>query len=1077
MRMLGWNQYGIIMLGIMFLASCSSPLPEEVAVAYRTLPAQLDFNLHVKPILSDKCFACHGPDEAKVEGGLQLHRAETAYAALPESPGGRAIVPGRPGRSELVRRILSDDPDVVMPLPSSHLTLSAHEKAVLVKWIEDGAEYKPHWAFIPPGKPTVPEVEDAAWAVNPIDHFIARKLTEKGMAPSPEASRELLLRRLALDLTGLPPEAAAIDAFLADTSVNAYEKQVDRLLDSPHFGERLAMDWMDVARFADTHGYSVDRYRDMSPWRDWVIQAFNDNMPYDRFITWQLAGDLMEEPTKEQRLATAFNRLHPQNMEGGIVEEEFRVEYVLDRVNTAGAAFMGLTLGCARCHDHKYDPISQKEYFQLSSFFNNVNEAGQISWDDAMPVPTMLWTDEKKDSLLAMLERETGRREARAARIRAETAPAFSEWFQAGAYRALAERQLPVGLIGQFSFDGETLQNQVPPFQAATMKRNGSNKEPAVFVPGKAGPGLQLNGDAWLDCAGIGKFTRVDPFSIGIQVKLPAGLRDGVIFHKGSGAALYNFRGLHLALKDNQLELLLAHTAPDNAIMEYGGDIPRNEWVQLTVTYDGSSEAAGYRLYVNGRERETTVAVDNLYKDIDFRNGVIGGTPGIQVGARWRGRGIKGAVVDDLLIFDRELSPPEVLLIGDRSAWQAMIARPAAAWSYSEKEQLLDYYLAHHSSRYRTYLQALRAARKTQADSAEVVPELMVMKEMERPRPTYVLERGQYDAPGERVFPGVPEAVLPWPEEYRKDRRGFARWLLRNDHPLTARVAVNRYWQLFFGRGLVRTAEDFGNQGELPSHPELLDWLAIWFQENDWNVKALCKLIVRSATYRQASSADEDLRAIDPENKWLARAPQRRLASEMLRDHALRAAGLLDERIGGKSVFPYQPEGLWAMSGGATYRPSMGADLYRRSLYTVWKRTAPHPTLATFDQPERSECTLRRQETNTPLQALVLLNDPTFVEAAKVMGETMAREPDPMRAIAWTYRKLTCLKPGEEEMAVLRELHAKEYEQFRADPMRKAGWLSTGEYKIDGTLDQDLVAAHAVVASVILNSDAFITLR
>ena len=1061
-----------------WLWACGPSLPGEVALAYEALPASLDFNRHVKPILSDKCYACHGPDEAKIEAGLQLHLAATAYAELPESPGKYAIRPGKLRQSEAFHRILASDPGEVMPPPPSHLSLSPYEKAVLIKWIETGAAYQPHWAFIKPERPPVPEVQAPAWPVNPIDFFVAQAREREGLQPSPPAGKATLLRRVSLDLTGLPPASERLAAFLADTAADAYEKQVDALLASPHYGERMATDWMDVARFADTHGYTVDRYRDMSPWRDWVIQAFNDNLPYDQFLTWQLAGDLLENPTKTQRLATAFNRLHPQNMEGGIIEEEFRVEYVLDRVNTTGTAFMGLTLGCARCHDHKYDPISQKAYFQLSAFFNNLNEAGQISWDDAMPVPTMLWTTAAQEDLLDFLARQTQQKTAQLDSLKAQEQAGFARWLNKRGYRALGVQAPPQGTIGHFAFDGGTLANRLQPSQVGKMKQQGSKGEQPAFVPGKQGEGLLLDGDTWLECAKLGDFSRSDPFSIGLQVKVPAELDNGVIFHQGDGAALFNFRGFHLALKDDRLELLMAHTAPDNAIIEYAGDIPREAWVHLTVTYDGSSQAAGYRLYVNGQEQETTVAIDNLYKGINFGSGRGQARPvGIQVGARWRGRGIKGAVVDDIVIVDRELSPLEVQQLARPAALASLRAKAPETLDPAEKEALFAYYLANESRAYRSYLDALQALRQAQADSVETIPEVMVMKEMAEPRPTFVLERGQYDAPTTQVYPNVPESVLPWPDGLPQNRLGLARWLLHEDHPLTARVTVNRYWQLFFGRGLVASPEDFGNQGALPSHPELLDWLAIWFRENGWDVKALSKLIVMSATYRQASVAEAEHLARDPDNVWLARGPKRRLSSEMLRDAALQASGLLNPAIGGESVRPYQPDGLWAMSGGATYQPSEGPDLYRRSLYTIWKRTAPHPTLATFDQPARSECVVGRQKTNTPLQALVMLNDPTFVEAAKVMGERMARASSPPAALATAYRQLTGLAASAEEIALLQELYAQEYPQFRAEPDRKIGWLGAGAHTLDPTLDLDQVAAYAVVASVILNSDAFITQR
>lgn len=1060
----------------LLMTACGPELPEDVAEAYEELPQALDFNVHVKPILSDKCFLCHGPDKANQQADLRLDVPEAAYAELVNSPGKKGITPGKLNKSEVYHRIISHDPEYLMPTPKSNLKLSAYEKAVLVKWIEDGAEYKPHWAFIPPKEPKVPTVKVADWAINPIDNFVARKLETKKLEPSDAADKEVLLRRLTFDLTGLPPTVEEINDFLSDESDNAYEKQVDRLLASRHYGEKMALDWMDLARFADTHGYSVDRYRDMSPWRDWVIKAFNKNLPYDEFVTWQLAGDMLPNPTKEQVLATAFNRIHPQNMEGGIIPEEFRVEYVVDRANTVGLAFMALTVGCAKCHDHKYDPISQKNFYELTSFFNNVNEAGQISWDDAMPVPTMLWTTEKQDELLALLDNEVGKKETDLSSVVKSERTSFENWLDNKGHSGIRSASYPKGIEGHFTFDKSSLANKINPGQKGEMKRQGSNDEKPEFTEGLNGMGLKLNGDAWFDCGSVGRFRRSEPFSAGIKVNIPKDIKNGVIFHKGIGAALYNFRGFHLAIKDNKLELLMAHTQPDNAIIEYGQDLPRNKWIHLVVTYDGSSEATGFKVYLDGEELKTTVAVDNLYKDITFYGKGNKGEPGLQVGARWRGIGIGGAVVDDVMAFDRELTAIEVAGLYDQKKLEDVASKSKNELSKTEKELLFTYFLHNHSKSYGDALKKIEQARTAQADSVEGMQELMVMKEMKERRRAFVLERGLYDAYGEEVFPNTPESVMPMPEDLPRNRLGFAKWLLHDDHPLTARVTVNRYWQNYFGRGIVRTTEDFGNQGELPSHPELLDWLAIEFIKSGWDVKALQKLIVMSATYRQDSYTSDELREIDSENILLARGPSVRLTGEMIRDNALMASGLLNDSIGGKSVKPYQPVGLWKVNG-QQYRRDSAEKLYRRSLYTIWKRSVPHPTLATFDTPERSECTVRRQKTNTPLQALVLLNDPTFIETSKAIGEYMTRLDDPEEGISQAFLKLTGRKPKSEELDILKELQKREYAKLVEKEEKAMGWLAAGEYQHDSSLDPKMIAANAVVASTIMNADATITKR
>ncbi|MBN7811806.1 DUF1553 domain-containing protein [Algoriphagus sp. H41] len=1058
---------------LLLLFSCGPELPEEVQLAYEELPEQLDFNIHVKPILSDKCFACHGPDLAAQKAGLSLHAPEMAFAELKESPGKVAIKPGSLRNSELFHRIVSEDPEYRMPSEESNLTLSPREKAILIKWIEDGAEYKKHWAFIPPQAVELPQVEQESWVKNEIDHFVLAKLEAEGIQPSPEADKELLLRRLSLDLTGLPPSLEEIDAFLADPSADAYEKQVDRLLDSPHYGEKMAMHWMDIARFADTHGYTVDRYRDASPYRDWVIDAFNRNLPYDQFITDQLAGDLLPNPSKEQLIATAFNRIHPQNMEGGIVEEEFRVEYVVDRTSTMGQAFMALTLGCARCHDHKYDPISQKNFFELSSFFNQVDEAGQISWDDAMPAPTMLLTDEEKDRMLAYLLSQKEKGEAELAQVAEEEEAAFGHWLATKAYQKEASREAPASRVAFYSFNQSTIQNQLRPFQKGSMESSEVKNQPPSYEAGYRGKGVRLNGDMWLNLGGSGVFSKSEPFSVSIWVKIPKSLTHGAIFHKGSGAVLYNWRGYHLSLKDNRLELLMAHTAPYNAITKVTTqDIPRDQWINLTMTYDGSSKAKGLRVFLDGAEMPTETTHDNLYKDILFK----GAQPGLQVGAVWRGKGLKDALVDEVAVYDRELSLLEVKGIVDPTGLKAVLEKPRKNWSASERESLKHLFLNNHSPAYRDKLQSVIATRKAYADSVERIPEMMVMQDMPKKRPTYVLTRGEYNLHGQEVFPNTPESVLPMDSKLPKNRLGLAQWLCDPQNPLTARVAVNRFWQNYFGSGLVATSGDFGNQGQLPSHPELLDWLALEFQRSGWDVKAMQRLILTSATYRQASGRRADLEEMDPQNTLLARGPVVRLSGELIRDNALAASGLLNSEIGGKSVFPYQPEGLWKVNG-ANYVQGKGKNLYRRSMYTVWKRSVHHPTLAIFDAPDHSVSVSRRQETNTPLQALALLNDPTFVEVSRVLGEQMLSYPEISVAIAATFRKLTGRKPNPKELEILLGLRESEFRKFSSDDEKLKGWLETGEYRVDPKLDLVQVAANAVTASAIINSDAAITKR
>ncbi|UZO82603.1 DUF1553 domain-containing protein [Aquimarina sp. ERC-38] len=1076
------SSFLIISLILSLVVGCKQSLPTDVAEAYQSLPEKVDYNIHVKPILSDKCFICHGPDKAKISAGLQLHAPESAFAELPESPGKFAIDPGSLKNSEVFHRILSEDPKLIMPTPESYLTLSPEEKATLIKWIEEGAEYKDHWAFIAPKKPEIPKLKKDQIKENPIDNFVGKKLEQHNLQLAKKASKELLLRRVSLDLTGLPPTKDEVLNFLNDDAQNAYEKQVDRLLSSKHYGEKMAVDWLDVARYADTHGYFVDRYRDMSPWRDWVIKSFNENMPYNKFITWQLAGDLLENPTKEQILATGFNRLHPQNLEGGIIDEEFRVEYVSDRTNVVGQGIMGLTVACAKCHDHKYDPISQKNYFELYGFFNQVNESGQIPWDWSMPVPTMLLPTEEEEKMMAYIEDLVATTENKVIETVAVEKDKVAQWIQDEKYKKDAFTDSK-HLVAHYNFENSSLRNTLNAKEKGVMKTQFAKNQKIVLKKGYQGKGLEFDGDAWLDLDKVGIFQRSEAFSIGIRVFIPKDLKEGVIFHKAYGTRLHSYRGYHLSItKDNTFELLLAHVWPDNAIVEKTiKEVPREQWIQLTLTYDGSSKANGLKLYMNGDPMQTKVEIDNLYKDIIFHDlddyiypKPI--EPGLQVGARWRGKGIAGAIVDDLKVFNKELTPLEILKLTDPKLLEPIISKGYATLTDKEKNKLRSYYLSSKSVPVKNALSSLQEVRTMQADSVDNIQEIMVMKDSTGIRKTYVLERGQYDAHGDEVFPDTPGSLPAMSADLPKNRLGLATWLTDPKNPLTARVAVNRYWQNFFGKGIVETSEDFGNQGSLPTHPELLDWLATEFIASGWDLKALNKRIVMSETYQQDSNVSDELRELDPDNTLLARGPSKRLSGEMLRDNALLASGLLNPKIGGQSVKPYQPDGLWQMTHAA-YERDTGEKLYRRSLYTIWKRTAPNPTIATFDASTRDICMTRRQETNTPLQALVLLNDPTYIEASKVIGKNMTAFSSIEEGIRDIYIRLTGKRISNTELDLLTELQKAELAKFKNNLNKAEGWLASGDFRFDENDNLPMIAANAVVASTIMNSDATITKR
>lgn len=711
----------------------------------------------------------------------------------------------------------------------------------------------------------------------------------------------------------------------------------------------------------------------------------------------------------------------------------------------------------------------------MTDFFNDVNESGQISWNNATPVPTLRLTTEEEDKVLTYMESLIVEAEKEIKEVeQTEVAPDFERWLSENGHRTIQSKDPLRGMTAYFDLNDTSLRNALRAGEKGTMKREGTEGLQVNLAEGKQGKGVLLDGDTWLDLKKAGVFGRNDAFSISLWANIPADIENGNIFHKGDGAILYNWRGYHLRIVNNKLEMEMAHTAPNNAITEVSKTgFPRDEWVHLAMTYDGSSKAGGLRMFVNGKEQETEIRIDNLYKDILFRNN---NEPGLQLGAMYRGRGIKDAVVDEIKVFERDLSTVEVMQLAQDPELADMFKKETSELTSIEKASLREYYTKAVSLKTKGQHAELAELRKSYVDSMEKVKEVMVMEESPVPVPSYILDRGVYDARGEAVFPNTPEAILPMPEDYPKNRLGFAKWLFHEDHPLTARVAVNRFWQHYFGFGLVKTSEDFGNQGEMPSHPKLLDWLSINFMESGWDVKALQKMIVMSHTYRQSSLADGALLEMDKENRLLARGPSKRLTAEMLRDNALAGSGLLNKTIGGESVSPYQPEGLWRING-ATYHEDTGDKLYRRSMYTIWKRSVPHPTLATFDAPARDYCTTQRQETNTPLQALVLLNDPTYIEAARVLGKEISEGSDLRSAISEVFRKLTGRTIKEDELQLLVELQEIEYKKFGENLDRAKGWLNTGEFKLEGTDNRALVAANSVVANTIMNTDACIVKR
>ena len=1024
---------------------------------------KVDFNFQVRPILSDKCFKCHGPDIRDRKAELRLDIREGALGETPT--GSRAVVPGNLQASELYERITTDDETMRMPPRSLGRTLSPEEVDILKRWIEQGAEWKGHWAFSPPVAAPVPAVKDTTWSRNPVDRFVLARLESEHRSPSAEAERERLVRRVTYDLTGLPPTLDEINSFLADRNPGAYERLVDRLLTSPRFGERMAVDWLDLARYADTYGYQSDVYRAMWPWRDWVIRAFNENLPYDQFIIWQLAGDLLPKPTRAQILATAFNRHHRQTNEGGSIEEEFRIEYVADRTNTFGAAFLGLTLECARCHSHKYDPVTQKEYYQLFSYFASIDESGLYPhFTDAVPTPTLLLTTDDQDRRIAAASAKVRDAEASLARLAEQRRSAFEAWLVAS--KPTEEPRL-TGLIGDFPLDaieGGKVVNR------ADAGKPGQTAENPEVVEGRVGRAIKFSGENSVSLP-IGNFDRNEPFSLALWIKTPDYKDRAVIIHRSMAWTDAGSRGYQLLIEDGKLSVGLIHFWPGDAIaIRSSQPLAINQWTHVAITYDGSSRADGLALYVNGRGADCEVVRDHLTKNITG-----GGNDHLTVGQRFRDRGFKNGLVDAIKVFARALTPLEVAQLHDGATLGHALALDSSKRTESQRRELFAYYLANIDDTYRSRLVDVRAIRKELSAMVDPVVEIAVMRE--RPKPTYVLKRGAYDAPGERVEPGTPAALSPFDAAWPRNRLGLAKWLTDSKHPLTARVAVNRWWQSFFGRGIVATPEDFGSQGQLPSHPELLDWLSRTLIDSGWDIKHLVRLIVTSATYRQNSDAPADWVAKDPENLLLARGPKFRLSAEMIRDGALASGGLLVETIGGPSVKPFQPPGLWEEKSGATYQRDVGPGSHRRSVYTYWKRTAPPPSMLTFDATTREVCAVKRQTTATPLQALVLLNDPQFVEAARGVARRAMAEGGSNLAerLAFVFRILTGRRPGPREVMTLEGLFHDQYDEFRAGRSDPSKLLAVGDAPVDPALDPAEYAAMTVLAQALLNYDESVT--
>ena len=1024
---------------------------------------KLQFNRDIRPILSDTCFRCHGPDDKQRQSQLRLDLRDSALQ--PAESGERAIVPGNALASQLVRRLRADNPLERMPPPDSGKTLTTDQIEILTAWVQQGAEYQGHWAFQTVERPAVPQVDGNGFQLrNVIDHFVAARLQREGLSLAPEADRAQLLRRVTLDLTGVPPTMGELEAFLQNPDSNAYEQEVDRLLQSPRYGERMAIQWLDLARYADSNGFQIDSSRQMWPWRDWVIRAFNANMLFDQFTIEQLAGDLLPDATPSQRLATGFNRNHRLNGEGGIIAEEWRIETVIDRVETTGLTWLALTLNCCRCHDHKYDPISQREFYQLFAFFNNVEESGTLQGESRNTDPVISVASEQQLQQEQEFSQRISRLEAKLADALTSLPQHLAAW-EPGFREQLSKTGTPWKWLDPQSVSatgGAMFMRQAD----GTLLVSGAHPEHDTYqisAPIAAGRLTAVLLDCLPDLSlpnqSLGRFANGNFVLTRIEAEVTA-----------SGLTT------PLIAKFNQAE----------------ADYSQPGWeIQFTVAGD---RAKGWA--VDGPTRrepcramfllETPIEVpDHATLTIRLVQETLAQH---QIG---RFRLAISSLPRDLLALTGTPVPQSLIRI---------LATPTEQRTAEEVEELHQFFRKESDGLIHQTELAIAAERKKLEEFRRSLPNVMVMKEAAQPRETAILIRGQYDRPGEKVLAAVPAAFSPLPADQPANRLALARWLVDRRHPLTARVWVNRVWEKFFGTGIVKTTENFGSQSEWPSHLELLDWLACEFMEPTtanpdpavgvsakqpagWNMKQLQKLIVMSATYRQSSDFAKKATVLekDPENRLLSRGPRFRLPAELLRDQALAVSGLLDDRIGGPSVRPYMPDGVWdetSVYGDLrNYRHDTNGDLYRRSLYTVWKRTAAPPTMLLFDAPNRETCTVKRSRTNTPLQALSLMNEVTFVESARRLAERMISECNGTKdeRLSYGFRLTTSRVPGPNELQILREGLDQDMQRFQQERDAAVRLISVGESKPAATIEPAELAAYTMAANVLLNLDEFVT--
>lgn len=1028
----------------------------------------VEFNRDVRPIMADACFHCHGPDPGSRKASLRLDTEEGLFGKRED---GAMVLKGNPDSSPLFQRLISTDPDEVMPPPDNHRQLKPGEIAIIKTWIAEGAPWQPHWSLIAPVKPKTPSVKTPKWARNPIDLFVLSGLEKAGIQPAPEADARTLIRRTALDLTGLPPSPEFLEKH-APTALTS-DVWIDELMKMPSYGEHRARYWLDAARYGDTHGLHFDNYREMWPYRDWVVSAFNRNQPFDQFTVEQLAGDLLPNRTEEQLIATGFQRCNITTNEGGTIDEENLANYAADRVQTMGWVYMGLTTNCAQCHDHKFDPFTTKDFYSMAAFFRNTTQPAKDGNVKDGKGPVLVVPSDVDRPRWKALPREIEIATALREQRRNEGVKDFDAWVASAKPEHLDQDVPQEGLVAHLPLNEGTGSAVTNVCGGAPEVKTTSE---VVWSPdGKLGPAPVMRRGSTFDLGGVGDFESNQKFSYGAWIK--AG-RNGVF-----GAVMArmdekdNYRGWDLWQSDRAVSVHIINKYPENAIKVSTRDavLKPGQWQHVFVTYDGSGKASGVTIYIDGVPQKRLIVNTSTFK----KGSTIKTKTPLRIGQRSEGQFFEGGAVQDARVYERLLKESEIKTIASVGPLRAILAAASNQRTSQQRNALYTHFLTTRDQAYRKLsadvdkLEAERDAIKNRSALTHIQEEVMNVMPVAN-----VLMRGQYDKVGEKVEANTPAAMHPMPKGAPTNRLGLAKWVVDKDNPLTARVTVNRFWQELFGQGIVRTTEDFGIMGNAPSHPEMLDWLAVEFRESGWDVKKLFKLMVTSATYHQSAAVTADKLEKDRENRLLSRGPRFRMDAEMLRDYALTVSGLLSPRMGGPSVKPYQPEGIWdvvGLPGGDTrnYVQDKGENLYRRTIYTFWKRMAPPPNMEAFNAPSREVCTVRRERTNTPLQALVTMNDPQFVESARRLAEKALEcgYNDDTKTVSYVSQRVLCRPLLEREIALvlasLKDLRA----HYASNLGDADALLRVGESAVTVKAPQQELAAWTMVCNQMLNLD------